>query len=424
MDDQQNSRQPGRSQDDYLDLSRRVYVNHWRTEAIKSKGKSRFNKIKDFLTSRFWDWIYYYLTSRFGPDCRYRAYADGETGVYKIDGGKAVIAIAADWGTDTKESYEVAREMLGHKPDYTIHLGDTYYVGAPHEIRQNFVDKGSPWVRGSKGSFAVLGNHEMYARGIAFFKYQLPTLGLRDAEGKYTGQKAGFFCLENDHWRILGLDTGYHSIGKIPLLELLPWFAPDCHFDKILVDWLYKALRLDDPDDKRGLVIMTHHQYITAFAGEGEFLVPAEQLAKIIGKHRPVIWLWGHEHKLSVFEKVQVGEGITAYGRCIGHGGMPIQLYGDGFKIDKKTHGYDKLVLADKRVRQPNGDFPLGYNGYAVLTLDNDALEIGYHDVDKKVLSESWTVDIKTGIIKGEIHKPTDSKLGPAEHKALSDAVS
>jgi hypothetical protein len=424
MDQQQNKRQPSRSQDDYLDLSRRVFINHWRTEASKSKGKSGFNKIKDFLTSRFWDWIYYYLSSRFGPDWRYQPYPAGETGVYEIDDGKAVIAIAADWGTDTPESYEVAREMLGHNPDYTIHLGDTYYVGAPHEIRQNFVDAGSPWVRGSKGSFAVLGNHEMYARGIAFFKYQLETLGLKNADGKYTGQKAGFFCLENEYWRILGLDTGYHSIGKIPILELLPWFAPDCHFDDILIDWLYKELKLDDSDDKRGLVIMTHHQYITAFAGEGEFLVPAEQLAAIIGKYRPVIWLWGHEHKLSVFEKVQVGEGITAYGRCIGHGGMPIQLYGDAFKIDKSTHGYDKLVLADKRVRQQNGGCPLGYNGYALLTLDDEKLDIGYHDVDKLVLSESWTVDIKTGAIYGEIHKPDGSELETIENKALSDAVS
>jgi len=36
--------------------------------------------------------------------------------------------------------------------------------------------------------------------------------------GKAEGQHASYFCLENEHWRIIALDTGYRSIG-IPVLE-------------------------------------------------------------------------------------------------------------------------------------------------------------------------------------------------------------
>jgi predicted phosphodiesterase len=56
-------------------------------------------------------------------------------------------------------------------PDFTIHLGDVYYVGDDNEVRENFLgEKTSPyapvrWPMGAKGSFALNGNHEMYADG-------------------------------------------------------------------------------------------------------------------------------------------------------------------------------------------------------------------------------------------------------------------
>jgi hypothetical protein len=427
MDEQNNDKQPNRSKNDYLSMTRSLLLNHLQTETKKSKGEPPANKIADFLTKRLWTWFYYYISSRFGKNYPYQSYTGTDQGIYPLKSeegkGSVSIAITADWGTDTRESFDVATKMTAHNPDYTIHLGDTYYVGAPHEIELNFTKPGSPWVRGSKGSFAVLGNHEMYARGIAFFNRLLPTLGIKDNTGKYAGQKAGFFCLENEYWRILGLDTGYHSIGKIPILELIPGLGPDCHFDEKLVDWLCNTLKLNDKNDKRGLLILTHHQYITAFKDEGEYLVPAEQLAKLIGKDRPVVWLWGHEHKFSVFEKVQVGDGITSYGRCIGHGGMPIELDTSTFKRDEKSRGNSKLVMVDTRTKSGTDSPPLGYNGYAVISLKEKELEIAYFDVEDKLFSESWVADLESGDIKGSIDVPTSSRLKTVDGKAWEDAV-
>ncbi len=424
MEQQDINKQPNRTQDDYFDMTHSPLLNHLRTETKKSKYETPANKIGDFLAKRLWTWFYYYFSSRLGPDYPYPTYTGTDKGIYNIkptDTDTVIIAIAADWGTDTTQSFDVARKMEGHNPDYTIHLGDTYYVGAPHEIEQNFTKPGSPWIRGSKGSFALLGNHEMYARGIAFFKKLLPTLGLKDETGNYAGQKAGFFCLENEHWRILGLDTGYYSIGKIPIIELLPGCGPDSHFDKKLIQWLYEDLKLDDVNDKRGLLILTHQQYITAFKDEGEYLVPATQLAKLIGKTRPVLWIWGHEHKFSVYEKAQVNDGITAYGRCIGHGGMPIEL--NTFARNSNSHGNSKLVMVDTRVQPGSDTYPLGYNGYTVLTLKNEQLEIGYFDVNGKLFSELWTADIATGDIKGSIDIPDTTALKTVDNKPWTDAV-
>lgn len=101
----------------------------------------------------------------------YNTYKGLETGIYKLDtvNQEVSIAIAADWATNTLESIHIAREINKKNPAFTIHLGDTYFVGEPDEIAANFLPiNDSIWPRGDIGSFAVLGNHEMYARGISF----------------------------------------------------------------------------------------------------------------------------------------------------------------------------------------------------------------------------------------------------------------
>src|SRR5260370_599686 len=74
-------------------------------------------------------------------------------------------------------------------------------------------------------------------------------------------QKASFFCLENDHWRIIALDTGYNSIG-LPLLEYV--FKPDCALPPELMHWLSTVVQ-PRPDDPRGTVLLSHHQYYSQF---------------------------------------------------------------------------------------------------------------------------------------------------------------
>jgi hypothetical protein len=61
-----------------------------------------------------------------------------------------------------------------------------YYVGDQVEVDENFLGIRKPpanpvdplcWPKGSQGTFALNGNHEMYARGYAYFDRMLPTLG-------------------------------------------------------------------------------------------------------------------------------------------------------------------------------------------------------------------------------------------------------
>src|ERR1039458_4612772 len=61
------------------------------------------------------------------------------------------------------------------------------------------------------------------ARGYEFFGSD----GGYHARQMWQGQWASFFCLENKHWRIIGLDTGYNSTrfdwGKVPVLQRSKW---------------------------------------------------------------------------------------------------------------------------------------------------------------------------------------------------------
>src|SRR5258708_36027848 len=100
----------------------------------------------------------------------------------------------------------------------------------------------------------------MYARGYAYFDRMLPKLGLI-SDGKPQRQKASFFCLENDHWRIIGLDTGYGSIG-LPLVEYIG--QPSYALRSERIDWLRKV-RPPPDHSPRGIILLAHHQYYFSY---------------------------------------------------------------------------------------------------------------------------------------------------------------
>lgn len=405
-----------RDKEDYIDLTRSEAQNHYRTEATKEevkvpeKQQTAVNKISDFFESKFFSWFFHYFKSRFGPRHDFQNYKGlADNGVYKLESSKAEsnsginIGIAGDWATDTNESDRIGVLIEKKKPDYTIHLGDTYFVGMKEEMKVNYINENSSWYRGKSGSFSLMGNHEMYSRGISYFRDLLPTLGIYSKEKyKYLGQKASFFCLENEHWRIISLDTGYNSVG-IPLIEYI--FKPKCEFHDDIIEWLKNTLDLKN--DKRGLVFLTHHQYCSAF--EEEYEKPAEQLAEIIGGDREVLWYWGHEHRLAVYGKYKRDKGITAHGRCIGNGGMPVE-FKNKLKDDKAKEC--NLILHDQRKNIEIKNVNIGYNGFVIMKINDAQLKTEYFDINNKLLlTEEWSADNIAGKIKLEKIDVVDKEL-------------
>jgi hypothetical protein len=336
-------------------------------------------------------WIWEYLTHRLGWRHPFKSYAasDSDQGVYKLEGDDEIrIALAGDWATGTDEAYAVAELMKKFKPHYSIHLGDVYYVGDDAEVGQNFLGIKNPdndfepclWPPGSRGSFALNGNHEMYALGYAYFENMLPTIGVNVA-GKAIGQNATYFCLENDHWRIIAVDTVYNSIGW-PVLEYI--FPPNCALRPELIDWLRNVVR-PRKDDPRGIIILGHHQVYSCY--DNWYPKQARQLAEFFAG--PVLWFWGHEHRLAIYQEHTVYGGVPAFGRCIGHGGMPVDL-----PPAQPKHAECVIEFTDDRPYPNDENLPIGFNGYAELSLRDKQATVSYVDVrGEQRYFETWVVN-------------------------------
>jgi len=425
-----------RNSTDYLNLYRSEAQNHYRTQQSISKKKiereAPSHQLKDFLAINFFGWVYHYIKSRFGKKHPFLDYSKATSnGIFEMfsempgNGNKIRIATTADWASDTPESDKIAQLITEEEPHYTIHLGDTYFVGAPMEIEDSFLRDGSAWPKGKSGSLALPGNHEFYSNGNAYFDKLLPSMFVTTGQGTFS-QDASFFCLENDYWRVIGLDTGYHSVGVV-ILELI--LRPDAHLDEILVKWLKEQVK--PGDDNRGIILLSHHQYCSAF--EGQFTKAAETLKKLIGGEREVIWLWGHEHRFAVYGQYQSKDGIKAYGRCIGHGGMPAEVGKvdsngkESFnKPDTEAAKKYNLVFYDGRKKGIIGKTIVGHNGYAVIDLDNEKMTITYKDdtYPGDLFKEEWTVDIRSGKISGKAFSNADTGLGPFSLQSFDNAVS
>jgi len=339
-----------------------------------------FRWILEYSPRRLLKWLWEYFSHRLGRRHSFMSYdaSSPDNGIYSLEGDDDIrIALAGDWGTGTDEAAAVAELMTAFMPHYSIHLGDVYFVGDASEVDENFLGIKNPaneydpclWPKGIKGSFALNGNHEMYARGIAYFDRMLPALGL-NSNGKPARQKASYFCLQNDYWRIVALDTGYNSIGW-PLIEYV--LQPDCALRPELIHWLRNVVQLQD-DDTRGIVVLSHHEYYSAY--DHWYPKPAKQLAQFIS--RPVLWFWGHEHTLAIYDPYM----DLQRGRCVGASAVPVfkdqQSYSDAGGL-QTYGGLPYPTWNPKGVLATNQD---DYNHcFALMTLTGASANVDYYQV-------------------------------------------
>ena len=190
-----------------------------------------------------------------------------------------------------------------------------------------------------------------------------------------------------------------------------------------MMDWLERTVGIKD--QKRGIVVLTHHQYISAFLDEEEFQNPATQLQNCLGTDREIIWIWGHEHRFATYKAYQQSpKHVKAWGRCIGNGGMPDEHL-DKRKVDSQKAISRGLELYDYRVADTfhfdlHDPIEIGYNGYAQLKINKDILEITYwaaywngdgktNAYNEPILAESWSADN----VSGKIHRISTKNFIP-----------
>ncbi|HTV56402.1 MAG TPA: hypothetical protein VMI06_15975, partial [Terriglobia bacterium] len=136
---------------------------------------------------------------------------------------------------------------------------------------------------------------------------------------------------------------------------------------------------------------------------------------------KPVLWFWGNEHRMAIYGLTAVERGIAAYGRCLGHGGMPINIRTKPRINPQKS----PLVLYDDRECRRASGTPVGYNGYVNLVFRGRRLTIEYRDIregDNRLLTESW--EVRKGALRGKDIRLESSDAGLIQcHPHLHSAI-
>ncbi len=334
---------------------------------------------KDFLSTAFFKWIFNYLRVIFTPRRPLPKYPQpytNQTGIFPLDAVTRV-SLISDWGSGTESAYKVMQHVREvQKPAVTIHLGDIYYTGTAEEVQKYFLGI-DDWYRGTQRSFALNANHEMYCGGAGYFDHILPTLD----------QPATYFCLENEYWRVIGLDSGYWC----PVIPLAEQFR-STKLDEENIRWLSEVV-FADPNDKRPVILLSHHPWFSAF--EHHYARLGEQLSPWLD--RIVLWFWGHEHRFCGYGKYGLDGHLPVRGRCIGHGGMPVDL-------NNAKRKELPLVFVDQRVAGELEGDPIGYCGNALLSFRHNAMTIRYFDENgESMLTERWISKGREGGASGKI---------------------
>jgi predicted phosphodiesterase len=258
---------------------------------------------------------------------------------------QARIAIIGDWGTGQAQGTALLQAIARKNPDLVIHLGDIYYAGTEFEMQNYFQNIWKKTFDLTKvRSFTLAGNHDMYSGGAPY--YQLI------AE---LGQPASYFCLRNDDWQFVALDTGLHDDDA---LDARPTYLEDTE-----VTWLKDKIATAG---NRKTVLLSHHQLFTAIEDIGGQSVNTRlqgQVASILPKVEA--WFWGHEHNQVIYKKWQ---GVLA--RCLGHGAYPVGI--DEIPAKPRFDVPMENVLLHK------GD-AFHSHGYAVMDLDGPAARVSYY---------------------------------------------
>ncbi|HEV2418127.1 MAG TPA: metallophosphoesterase [Terriglobia bacterium] len=275
------------------------------------------------------------------------------------------LALFADWATGEAPALTIKAAIEKQSPEFTIHLGDTYYAGFGDEISHNLV---SCWPGGVqyRKSFTLNGNHEMYSGGNAYFNI-LPLFG----------QPASYFNLGNQHWRLIALDTSWceragdtpsSSLGELVNLE---------------VDWLKAQIahaQAFNPPAR--IILLTHHQLFSAFDGDGlgKYLLP--QVKPFLDSDSIYAWFWGHEHRGIVYDQ---NETYKVRSRCMGHGGFP-------YPPDNNQPAYlQQFPILWREQRPEPGNAWYGMRGFAMLRFAGAQVKIDYIDqTGATTFSETW----------------------------------
>jgi hypothetical protein len=256
------------------------------------------------------------------------------------------------------------------EPDVLIHLGDIYYSGTPREVRDHFLSPIREVLEARMPRVLTLsGNHDRYSGGKGYCEL------LEELD-----QPASYFCLRNEHWQLIAMDTGLHDSD--------PHRGPTdmTYLEQSEVEWIHD--KLESSGDRRTIFLSHHPLFSIEGAGhiKGRLLAVNPHQREAFRRWFPDIaaWFWGHEHDLLVYDEY-VG---LSRGRCIGAGAVP-RLVGQQVRT-----AVSDLICPDDEKGPPTlrPGTRIGNNGevenhvFAILELDGADATVSYYESDSSRL--------------------------------------
>ncbi|MEO6982071.1 MAG: metallophosphoesterase [Edaphobacter sp.] len=283
---------------------------------------------------------------------------------------QATVALLADWGTGQDSAKKMLVSIARYKPDVVIHLGDVYYSGTQSEVQNYFYSIWQPvlgiprvpWgtvltdLKTGPATFHLPGNHDMYAGGQPYYSVI-----------DMLGQPASYFCLQNDDWQFLAMDTSLHDSNPVTVAD-----ATSVDPDEVI--WMKDKV---NNAGGRKTILLSHHQLFTAFEKIGGAPVNNKLLPQVQDiLPKLTAWLWGHEHNLVIYEKY-----LNVLGRCIGHGAFPVSAK----QLQNPPNA--GIPLADVTLAPDGNGFYR--HGYVIMKLDGPKANLTYYQYNADTDSES-----------------------------------
>ena len=283
-------------------------------------------------------------------------------------GQNATIAIIGDWGTGDQVAINVLQEVAKFKPDVLIHLGDVYYASTQGEANDNFLAICRQILGASIPLFSLCGNHDMYSGGDGYY-------WLID----HIGQQSSYFCLQNDYWQFLAMDTGHNdhdpvtvSTNMTSLVNIPGWSEANWHLNKI------------QQAGNRRIALFSHHQLFSPFSSVGT--MNNQQYAynpNLYSNFQSVlskidIWFWGHEHTLALYDPYM---GLVR-GRCVGASAVPVFTNQQQYSADNGLLTYPDTPLPGWNPSAILANNGTDYNNaFAIMTLNGASATVNYYQV-------------------------------------------
>jgi hypothetical protein len=281
---------------------------------------------------------------------------------------QATIAIIGDWGTGESTARNLLQQIATFKPDILLHLGDIYFAGTQHEANNNFLTL-CRQVLGNIPLYSMCGNHDMYSGGDGYY-WLLDQIG----------QKSSYFCLQNDHWQLLAMDTGYNdcdpftvNTNMTSLYDNNGWKEAEWHLGKI------------QQAGNRRIALFSHHQLFSPFSSVGNDSngQPSACNPNLLANFQHVlpkvdIWFWGHEHTLALYDPYL---GLVR-GRCVGASAVPVFTNEQSYTADTSLLNAQVTTLPTWNPAANLGSTDGQYdNAFAIMTLNGAAAVVNYYQV-------------------------------------------